>query len=126
MHTLRSELIRIWRPAFCAGIGVMALAAAIVSIFIFTSAEDPTAAPPTSGEGPPAFTVAEIASPGGFLTALSTVSTLAGVMLLVLWAIAAWTQGSFDDDVTLLAVVSRQGTAADHFQSQKIRLPGPT
>jgi hypothetical protein len=42
----------------------------------------------------------------------------------VLSAIAAWTQGRFDDDVTLLAVVSRQGTAADHFQTQKIRLPG--
>lgn len=91
MHTLRSELIRIWRPAFHAGIGVMALFAALVSVFIFTSAEDPTAAAPTSGEGPPSFTVAEIASPGGFLTALSTVSTLAGVILLVLWAIAAAT-----------------------------------
>jgi ABC-2 type transport system permease protein len=91
MHTLRSELIRIWRPAFFAGIGLMALSAAIVSIFIFTSAEDPTAASPSAGEGPPAFTVAEIASPGGFLTALSTVSTLAGLILLVLWAIAAAT-----------------------------------
>ena len=91
MHTLRSELIRIWRPAFHAGIGVMALFAALVSVFIFTSAEDPTAAAPTSGEGPPSFTIAEIASPGGFLTALSTVSTLAGVILLVLWAIAAAT-----------------------------------
>jgi ABC-2 type transport system permease protein len=91
MHTLRSELIRIWRPAFHAGIGVTALFAALVSVFIFTSAEDPTAAPPTSGEGPPSFTIAEIASPGGFLTALSTVSTLAGVILLVLWAIAAAT-----------------------------------
>ena len=45
MHTFRSELIRIWRPAFFAGIGLMALSAAMVSIFIFTSAEDPTAAP---------------------------------------------------------------------------------
>jgi ABC-2 type transport system permease protein len=89
MNTVRSELIRIWRPAFFAGIGLMALFAALVSIFIFTSAEDPTAAPPSAGEGPPAFTIAEIASPGGFLTALSTVSTLAGVILLSLWAIAA-------------------------------------
>lgn len=40
----------------------------------------------------------------------------------VLSAIAAWTQGQFDDDVTLLAVVARQGQPA-HFQSQKIRLP---
>ncbi len=41
----------------------------------------------------------------------------------VLSAIAAWTQGRFDDDVTLLAVVRRQGTPDDVFQSQKIRLP---
>ena len=40
----------------------------------------------------------------------------------VLSAIASFTQGQFDDDVTLLAVVRRQG---DHpsFQTQKIRLP---
>ena len=41
----------------------------------------------------------------------------------VLSAIAAWTQGRFDDDVTLLAVVQRHGTPQDFFQSQKIRLP---
>lgn len=41
----------------------------------------------------------------------------------VLSAIAAWTQGQFDDDVTLLAVVHRQEDHP-HFQSQKIRLPG--
>lgn len=40
----------------------------------------------------------------------------------VLSAIAAWTQGRFDDDVTLLAVVRRQGDHAS-FQTQKIRLP---
>jgi serine phosphatase RsbU (regulator of sigma subunit) len=43
----------------------------------------------------------------------------------VLSAIAAWTQGQFDDDVTLLAVVRRQGTHTS-FQTQKIRLPGMT
>ena len=41
----------------------------------------------------------------------------------VLSAIAAWTQGQFDDDVTLLAIVRRDGTQS-MFQSQKIRLPG--
>jgi len=89
MHAFRSELIRIWRPEFYAGIGVMALFAALVSIFIFTSAEEARIAPPSSEQGAPSITVAEIASPGGFLSALSTVSTLAGVILLVLWAIAA-------------------------------------
>lgn len=42
----------------------------------------------------------------------------------VLSAIAAWTQGQFDDDVTLLALVHRQGPRQDFFQTQKIRLPG--
>lgn len=84
MHTFRSELIRIWRPAFFAGIGVMALFAGLVSIFIFTSVGSSP-----SEQGGRAFTVAEVAAPGGFLTALSAVSTLAGVILLVLWAIAA-------------------------------------
>ncbi len=41
----------------------------------------------------------------------------------VLSAIAAWTQGRFDDDVTLLAIVRRQGLPDDVFQSQNIRLP---
>jgi sigma-B regulation protein RsbU (phosphoserine phosphatase) len=40
----------------------------------------------------------------------------------VLSTIAAWTQGQFDDDVTLLAVVRRHGTQPT-FQSQKIRIP---
>ena len=90
MHALRSELIRIWRPAFFTGIGVIALAAAIVSIFIFSS---PRTRPLLRCclERTSAFTVAEIASPGSFLAALSTLSTLAGLILLVLWAIAAAT-----------------------------------
>ena len=41
----------------------------------------------------------------------------------VLSAIASFTQGQFDDDVTLLAVVRRQGPHGDAFQTQKIRLP---
>jgi ABC-2 type transport system permease protein len=95
MRVFRSELIRIWRPEFVyVGIGVMALSAGLVSIFIFTSAETATAAPPSPGRGASSFTVAEIASPGGFLTPLSTVSRLAGVILLALWAIAAATHYS--------------------------------
>jgi ABC-2 type transport system permease protein len=89
-NAFRSELIRIWRPSFLfGGIGVMAGFAALISIFIFTSAQQTTIArPPAIGQGPGSYTVAEIASPGGFLTALATVSRLAGVVLLVIWAIA--------------------------------------
>jgi ABC-2 type transport system permease protein len=89
-NAFRSELIRIWRPSFLlGGIGVMAGFAALVSIFIFTSAKNATVAqPPAFGQGPGSYTIAQIASPGGFLTALATVSRLAGVILLALWAIA--------------------------------------
>jgi ABC-type transport system involved in multi-copper enzyme maturation permease subunit len=94
MRAFRSELIRIRRPAFLfGGIGLMAVFAGVVSIFIFTSAERAPAAP-KAGQGAGAYTVAGIASPGGFLTALPTVSRLAGVILLALWAIAVATDYS--------------------------------
>lgn len=87
---VRSELIRIWRPTFLlGGIGVMAAAAALVSVFIYTSAEDvPPTSGPTGGPSTGIPTVGQIAEPGGYLTALSTVSTLAGFVLLVVWAMA--------------------------------------
>jgi hypothetical protein len=87
---VRSELIRIWRPSFLfGGIGTMAGFAALVSIFIFTAAKNAPAVPqPSFGQHPGFATVAELARPGGFLTALATVSSLAGVVVLVLWAIA--------------------------------------
>lgn len=95
-HAFRSELIRIWRPSFLlGGIGVMAGFAALVSIFIFTSAKTTLAAQsPALGQGPGSFTIAQIAAPGGFFTALGTVSRLAGVILLALWAIAMATDYS--------------------------------
>jgi ABC-2 type transport system permease protein len=95
-NAFRSELIRIWRPSFLlGGIGVMAGFAAVVSIFIFTSAKNATAAqPPGLGQGPGSYTIAQIAAPGGFLTALGTVSRLSGVILLAMWAIAMATDYS--------------------------------
>ncbi len=89
-HVFRSELIRIWRPSFLyAGIGLMAGFAALISVFIYTSARTVAgAAPRTPGPGGGFATVAQIAKPGGFLTALGTVSSLAGTVLLALWAIA--------------------------------------
>jgi ABC-type transport system involved in multi-copper enzyme maturation permease subunit len=91
-NIVRSELIRIWRPSFLyGGIGVMAGFAALVSVFIYVSAPTTTAA--TAQQPGPAAqfaaTVAQIAQPGGFLTALATVSTLAGIILLALWALSA-------------------------------------
>ncbi len=88
----RSEFIRIWRPSFrYGGIGLMAGFAALISVFIFTSLEDSSATATTAAPGPGgAFaTAAEIAEPGGFLIPLGTVSDLAGIVLLSLWAIAA-------------------------------------
>jgi ABC-2 type transport system permease protein len=93
-HAFRSELIRIWRPAFLfGGIGVTSVFAAMISIFIFTAAKSTPIAGPAA-IGPGAYTVAQIASPGGFLTALGTVSRLAGVVMLALWAMAVATDYS--------------------------------
>ncbi len=96
LNAFRSELIRIWRPSFLiGGVGMTAGFAAIVSIFIFTSAKTTVVAQaPAFGQGPGSFTVAQIAAPGGFLAALATVSRLAGIILLVLWAIAMATDYS--------------------------------
>jgi ABC-2 type transport system permease protein len=89
MRPFRSEFIRIWRPAFfIGGFGVMAGFAALVSMFIYTAAKSGTTLPPTAGAGAGFATAGQIARPGGFLTALSTVSRPAGVVLLALWAIA--------------------------------------
>jgi hypothetical protein len=90
MRPFRSEFIRIWRPAFfIGGFCVMAGFAALVSIFIYTAAKSGGASfPPTAGQGAGFATTGQIARPGGFLTALATVSRPAGVVLLALWAIA--------------------------------------
>ena len=94
-RAFRSELIRVWRPSFLyGGIGVMAGFAALVSIFIFTSAETTTTNQPALPNRPGSFTVEQIASPGGFLTALPTVSRIAGIIVLALWAIAVATDYS--------------------------------
>ncbi|NOX28626.1 MAG: hypothetical protein GXP35_01025 [Actinobacteria bacterium] len=89
IRVVRSEFIRIWRPAFrYGGIGVMASFAALISVFIFTAAD--SSGSDVSGPGGGAFAnAAEIAQPGGFLVSLETLSSLAGIVLLSLWAIAA-------------------------------------
>jgi hypothetical protein len=86
----RSELIRIWRPSFLfGGIGVMSGFAALISFFIFTAAKTaPAGGSPALPAGPGAYTISDIAKPGGFLTALATVSKPAGVVMLALFAIA--------------------------------------
>jgi hypothetical protein len=94
MRPFRSEFIRIWRPAFYyGGYGVMVFFAALVSVFIYTAAKSgvPT---PKAGQGVGFATVGQIASPGGFLTALSTLTGPAGVVLLALWAMAVATDYS--------------------------------
>ncbi|MFW2380843.1 MAG: hypothetical protein ACN4GZ_03720, partial [Acidimicrobiales bacterium] len=84
---IRSEMIRIWRPTFrYGGIGLMAGFAVLISVFIYTSLDSSTQAMPPGGAG--ATTVADIAAPGGMLAALGSIGTLAGIVLLSLWAIA--------------------------------------
>lgn len=99
---VRSEFIRIWRPSFrYGGVGLMAGFAALISVFIFTSLDSSTDAA-AAGPGAGAFTTAaDIAQPGGFLAALGTVSDLAGIVLLSLWAIAT----ASDYDTGLIRVL---------------------
>jgi ABC-2 type transport system permease protein len=84
---VRSELIRIWRPTFrYGGIGLMTGFAAMISVFIYTSLGSTEARIPGGGG---VTTAADIAQPGGMLSALGSVGSLAGIVLLSLWAIAA-------------------------------------
>jgi hypothetical protein len=94
MRPFRSEFIRIWRPAyFYGGFGAMAGFAALISVFIYTAAN--TGPPvPTSGQAAGFASVAQIATPGGFLAPLSVLSRPAGVIVLSLWAIAVATDYS--------------------------------
>ena len=76
-------------------------------MFIYTAATDVSGTTPTAGPSAEGFaSVVVIAQPGGYLTALGTVGTLAGIVLLVLWAIA-----TASDYSTGLIPSPRSGTA---------------
>jgi ABC-2 type transport system permease protein len=95
MRAFRSEFIRIWRPAyFYGGFGAMAAFAAMISVFIYTAAKTGPPVPSVSGQGSGFASVAQIASPGGFLAPLTVLSRPAGVIVLSLWAIAVATDYS--------------------------------
>jgi ABC-2 type transport system permease protein len=92
MHAFRSEFIRIWRPAYIyGGFGAMAAFAALISVFIYTAANTEPPVPSGSGQAAGFASVAQIASPGGFLAPLTVVSRPAGVIVLALWAMAVAT-----------------------------------
>ena len=104
IRIVRSELVRIWRPSFrYGGIGAMAGFGAMISIFIFTSANDTAQTTQTAQAGPGGgfASAAQISQPGGFLTALGTTSQISGLVLLPLWAIAA----ASDYDTGLIRVL---------------------
>ena len=95
MRAFRSEFIRIWRPAyFYGGFCAMAGFAALISVFIYTAAKSGPPVPSGSPQAAGFATVAQIASPGGFLAPLAVVSRPAGVIVLALWAIAVATDYS--------------------------------
>ena len=104
IRIVRSELVRIWRPSFrYGGIGAMAGFGGMISIFIFTSANDTAQTTQTAQAGPGGgfASAAQISQPGGFLTALGTTSQISGLVLLPLWAIAA----ASDYDTGLIRVL---------------------
>lgn len=90
INTIRSEWIRIWRPSFrYGGFGVLAGFSVLISYFIYSSLADPSAAAGPAGPGGAATTAADLEQAGGMIHALGTISTLAGIVVLSLWAIAA-------------------------------------
>jgi hypothetical protein len=87
VNAVRSEWIRIWRPTFRYGaIGTLAVFAATISYFIYSSLPDAGSA---ETRRPGATTAADLEQPGGMIYALGPISTIAGVILLSLWALAA-------------------------------------
>src|SRR5262249_28423121 len=95
MRAFRSEFIRIWRPAyFYGGFGAMAAFAAPISAFFYTPPSTGPPLPSAAPQGAGFATVAQLASPGGFLAPLSVLSRPAGVIVLALWAIAVATDYS--------------------------------
>ena len=90
-----SDFIRIWRPAYIyGGFGAMAAFTALISVFIYTAANTGPPVPSGSGQAAGFASVAQIASPGGFLAPLTVVSRPAGVIVLALWAMAVATDYS--------------------------------
>lgn len=90
VNTVRSEWIRTWRPSFrYGGFGVLAFFSVLISYFIYSSLADPSAdAGPQGPRGGPT-TAADLEQAGGMIHALGSISTLAGIVVLSLWAIAA-------------------------------------
>ena len=98
-NAVRSEWIRIWRPTFRYGaIGTLAVFAATISYFIYSSLLDPGSA---ETRRPGATTTADLEQPGGMIHALGPISTITGVILLSLWALAA--ASDYDTDQSAAA-----------------------
>ncbi|MEZ5282332.1 MAG: hypothetical protein R2770_17860 [Acidimicrobiales bacterium] len=100
---VRSELIRIWRPSFrYVGIGVMSAFSVMISIFIYASLD--SGGDGGGGGGLPGSggtSAADLAQPGGMLASLDSVASIAGIVLLALWAIAVAT----DYDTGLIRIL---------------------
>jgi hypothetical protein len=72
----------------------MAGFAALISVFIYTAAKTGPTVPTAPGQATGFASVAQIASPGGFVAPLSVIGRPAGVIILALWAIAVATDYS--------------------------------
>ncbi|MCP4085086.1 MAG: hypothetical protein GY745_08565 [Actinomycetia bacterium] len=90
INTIRSEWIRIWRPSFrYGGFGILAFFSVLISYFIYSSLAEPSATAGPPGPRGAATTAADLEQAGGMIHALGSISTLAGIVVLSLWAIAA-------------------------------------
>jgi ABC-type transport system involved in multi-copper enzyme maturation permease subunit len=94
MGPVRSELIRLLRRSTILGwLGLTALFALLINVFIFESVKGGHALPAT-GPGTAFPTRAQLVGPGGLTAGLGAVATLLGVVTLSFWAIAVATDYS--------------------------------
>lgn len=94
LRSTLSELTRLRRRAFVLGwLGLTALFSAVITVFVFTSAEEGTAGP-AAGPGGEFPTAAELAQSDGLIATLGSGATLLGVIALSFWAIATATDYS--------------------------------
>ncbi len=100
LAAVKSELIRLNRPSFLyGGIGIVCGFAALISVFVFTTADDAA-----GGQVGPAFAAAsELASSGGFVATLTTIASLVGIVTLAFWAIAV----ASDYDTGLVRILTQ-------------------
>jgi ABC-type transport system involved in multi-copper enzyme maturation permease subunit len=88
MNTLRSEVVRLWRPRLMIGwLGLTAAAAVLINMVMFQLVGEGGSTPP-AGPGVAFPDAATLASNEGLIVGLSAAASMFGVITLAFWATA--------------------------------------